>query len=110
MFVPCGCLGSLGVQKVCTSLRTAKYFLFFRLSKAGYALSPMGGERIYPSNRCPACPFGPADERVRGSRGSQGDLRGAISIYNINNNNNWLQHPGNGVLGAMLRARLRHAF
>ncbi len=22
------------------------------------------------------------------------------------NNNNWLQHPGNGVLGAVLRARL----
>ena len=39
----------------------------------------MGGERIYPSNRCHACPFGPAAERVRGSRGSQRDMRGAIN-------------------------------
>ena len=54
---------------------------FFRLSKACSALSPTGEEHIYPSYRCPAFPYGPAAVRVRGSRGSRGDLRGAILIY-----------------------------
>jgi hypothetical protein len=48
-------------------LKNIKMFFFCR-SKAGFALSLVGGERIYPSFRCLACPFGPAAKQVRGSR------------------------------------------
>jgi len=41
----------------------------------------VGEGHIYPSYRFLACPCGPAANRVRGSRGSQGDMREAISIY-----------------------------
>jgi hypothetical protein len=63
-------------------------FLFVRLSKADSSLSTKGGERIYyPSYRCPACPFGPAESQVRGFRGAIrrtcGGYRKCVSIISI---------------------------
>ncbi len=81
--VVCISLVSLGVQKGCTGWKARKCFIFFRPLKAGYALSPKGGEHIYPPYRCPACPCGPAAERVCGSCGNQGACTGYfyLSIY-----------------------------
>ena len=63
-------------------VESSKMLLIFRLSKAGSVLSPKDGEHICPSYRGRACPYGPAAERVCGSRGSQGDLYGLyLSIY-----------------------------
>jgi len=79
----CVCLGYLGVQKVCICWKVVKFFLFSCLSITGFALLHKGGEHIYPSYRRLACYSGPSAIRVRRSRGSQGDLRGAISISSV---------------------------